>query len=86
MILASVIDAGAPVARLNEALDGLNVKGFKLSHKPGRRGGVTGTLVSVELDEDGRRRRQWRDFIEIVESSTLPAKVVERACAVCRPA
>ena len=84
MILASVIDAGAPVARLKEALDGLNVKGFTLSHKSGRRGGVTGTLVSVDLDEDGRQRRQLRDFIEIVESATLPAKVVERARAVFR--
>ena len=57
MILGAVIDAGAPADELNTALGLLNVKGFSLVHKQAQRGGVNGVLVSVDLDEEGKRPR-----------------------------
>ena len=84
MVLGAVVDAGAPFDDLKEALAGLNVKGFSLSRESAQRGGVMGTLVSVDLDEDGRRRHRWQEFVSIIERSSLPTKVVERASTVIR--
>lgn len=84
MVLGAVIDAGAPVDKLIGALDLLGVGGFAVSHRSAQRGAVRGVVVSVELDESGRKPRRWQDFVQIVESSPLDVKVVERACAVFR--
>ena len=84
MLLGAVVDAGVPVEKLNEALQGLKVEGLSLSCKPGRRGGVSGTLVSVLVSDRARRHRRLREFIKITQDSDLPSKVVERACAVFR--
>lgn len=82
MILAALIDAGVPVDDLLESLNGLNAGGFTLSHKPGQRGGVSGTIVSVDLDEEGKRPHHWREFLDTVSKSNLPALVVEQVKAV----
>ena len=84
MILGAVIDAGAPIDRLNEALTGLNVPGISLSSRSDIRGGVRGTSVSVTLAEEARGPRRLNEFIGIVQDSSLPPVVVERACAVFR--
>ena len=82
MVLGAVIDAGAPIDKLNEALDSLAVKGLSISAERGQRGGVTGTLVSVDVEGDRPGLRRWRDFERIVESSGLPPRVAERSRAV----
>ena len=84
MVLGALIDAGVPIAGIQQALDQLKVKGFSLSHEPAQRGGLSGTRVKVGLDEDGRKIRRWQDFVRIVEESSLPPRVVQRACAVFR--
>ena len=82
MILGALVDAGVPLDGLREALAELGVQGYTLSRQPARRGGVSGTLVTVELDEEGRRPRSWKSFISAVEASGLDATVKDRACAV----
>ena len=82
MILGALVDAGLPIDQLQGELQKLDVKGFALSHERAQRGGVSGTSVTVSLDEGARRPRRWQDFVKIAEDSSLPARVVERACAV----
>ena len=84
MILGAAVDAEASISEIDRALGKLKVGGFSLSAEPGRRGGVDGTRIKVELDEDGRRPRRFDDFVRIVEGSDLPAKLVDSACAVLR--
>ncbi len=85
MVLGAIVDAGAPFDELMAALERLNVQGFSISRRLAQRGGVSGTQVTVELDEEGRRPRRWQDFIRTIEDSDLEAKVAERAKAVlCR--
>lgn len=62
----------------------LDVGGYRLTRSPGSRGGVSGTQVSVEEVGGDPRRYGWRDFLRIAGESSLPATVVERACAVFR--
>ncbi len=82
MILGAVIDAGAPLDAIREALEAAKVKGVELTCQDAQRGGVTGKLVTVELDEKARRPRRWQDFVETVDKSDLATTVKERANAV----
>jgi uncharacterized protein (TIGR00299 family) protein len=84
MILGAILDAGVSIDELNNALGKLHVNGFSLSLQRAQRGGLSGTHITVELDEAGRRPRRWQDFVEIVENSDLPKAVIERSCAVFR--
>ena len=84
MVLGAVIDAGARVSEINQALAKLDASGFSLRSERGRRGGVNGTLATVDLNEEARRPRRIDDFLNIVESSGLAATVIERASAVLR--
>lgn len=84
MILGAAVDAGVSLREIERALDTLDASGFSLDAEPGRRGGVSGTLVRVRLDEEGRRRRRIGDFIQMVERSGLPGRVIDRARAVFR--
>ena len=82
MILGAVIDAGAPLEAIQQALESTNVKGVELTCQEAQRGGVTGKLVTVQLDEKARRPRRWQDFVTAVEQSDLATTVKERAIAV----
>ena len=82
MILGAAVDAGAPLAEIEDALRRLDAGGFSLEAESGRRAGVHGTLVRVRLDEEGRRRRRVGDFMRVVERSDLPDRVIDRARSV----
>ena len=82
MILGAAVDAGASLSEIDRALAKLNVGGFSLGAEPGLRGGLSGTLVRVDLDDEGRRTRRFSDFIDIVERSDLSTRVVDDARAV----
>ena len=82
MILGALVDAGVSLDDLKEALNGLGVGGYKLSHQPAQRGGVSGPMVKVALDEEGSQPRGWQTFITAVEESTLDEAVKERACTI----
>ena len=82
MILGSIVDAGVPIESLIEALDKLNVSGYELSHQVSQRGGVNGTHVVVTMDDDGKRKRTWQNFVETTRASSLSSEVIERSCAV----
>ena len=84
MILGALVDCGVRVADLEAQLAKLDADGFALNVRPGHRRGVSGTLVTVELTDEARRPRHWRDFIRVTRESTLPEDVVELACAVFR--
>ena len=84
MILGAIVDAGAPADELNDALGLLNIGGFSLAFNQAQRGGVSGVLASVDLDEEGSRPRRWLDFDRILQRSNLPAKIVESSRAVLR--
>ena len=82
MILGALVDAGVSLNDLKEALSGLGVGGYKLSHQPAQRGGVSGTMVKVTLDKEGSKPRGWQTFIDAVEESSLDEDVKERACTI----
>ena len=84
MVLGALVDAGVPLDELDGALQSLRVGGYSLSARSERRGGVSGTLVLVDLDGPDDGRYGVRDFIRIVEDSSLAPGTVERACSIFR--
>ena len=84
MVLGSIVDAGVPVADLEKEVHKLGIEGFRLTAERAQRGGVRGTLVSVDLDEDARRGLRWRDFAAMIDGSTLEPAVAERSRATLR--
>jgi len=82
MVLGAVVDAGVPLTVITSALDTMNVSGVALSVEQSQRGGVVGTHVRVELDDEARESHQFDDFITAVQSSTLSNSVKQQSTAV----
>ena len=84
MILGAVVDAGVSLDALKESLAKLDANGYELTERKAQRGGLQGTQINVELDDGGRKKRRWQDFVRIVEESGLSETVIQRSCAVFR--
>lgn len=84
MILGALLDAGLALGDLQGALGALGVSGYALEARRGRRGGLEGTHLVVNLDDEGSRSHTIQDFVDIVEASGLSEGVVRRSCAVFR--
>ena len=84
MALGAIVDAGVPFADLEREVRKIGVGGFSLTARRTRRGGVTGTLVSVDLDEDSPRGLGWQDFAKMIDGSALEPAVARRSRNVLR--
>ena len=84
MVLGAIVDAGVPLADLEREVRKIGVGGFSLMARRTRRGGVTGTLVSVDLDEDSPRGLGWQDFAGMIDGSALEPAVARRSRDVLR--
>ena len=70
MLLGAIVDAGVPIDDLRAALGGLEFGGFTISASRDRRGGVEGTLVSVDPGSSPRFDTV-SGLIEAVDASGL---------------
>lgn len=84
MLLGALIDSGVSIDDLNQGLAGLGVNELSLSCRSDERGGVRGTLVSVNTGQNARGFKRIKDLSAIVEESRLESRVVERAGSVLR--
>ena len=84
MALGAIVDAGVPLSDLEREVRKIGVGGFSLTARRTRRGGVTGTLVSVDLDEDSPRGLGWQDFAGMIDGSALEPAVARRSRNVLR--
>ncbi len=81
MTLGALVDAGAPVDEIAAMLGGLNLPGWRLDAEPASQNGIAGTRVTV-IAEDDAHSRTWRVIREMIEASSLPDSVKERAIAI----
>ena len=81
MLLGAIVDAGAPLEDLRSRLLGLAIDGFSISASKARRGGVEGTLLSVNVAAS-RRFDTAAELIAAVEASDIERPVTARARAV----
>ena len=62
MILAALVDAGYPVAALEEAVGRLGVGGWRVEARVVERGGLRGTHLVIETDA----RRHFHDLADML--------------------
>ncbi len=82
MVLGALVDAGLSLDVIRDTLDAMDVRGVSLNESRAQRGGVTGTLLTVDLDESAMDTRRFDDFIATVQASRLSNRVKSRSTAV----
>ena len=80
MILGSLLDLGADLNEVRDAIDNLDVGDIKIKVKSVRKSGIMATKASVICDETCNRR--YRDIREIVENSGLAEQIIQDSIAV----
>lgn len=78
MLLAALLDAGAPLAAVQEAVDVVLPGRYRLSTEEVRRGGLRARLLRVEGAPEGRGRT-FAQLLAAVEDAPLPPPVARRA-------
>jgi hypothetical protein len=84
MLLAALVDAGAPLATLQAAVDAVAPESIRLTSAPVRRAGMRAVKVDVQLVAEDQVHRSWRDIQVMLEHADLAAQVRERARRVFR--
>jgi uncharacterized protein (TIGR00299 family) protein len=83
MILGALIDAGLSPDRLRAELSKLSLAGYSIRVERTGQHGLTGTRVSVDVDE-GQPQRDWAVIDRLIADSTLDAPVKETARSIFR--
>ncbi len=78
MLLGAIVDTGVSIDDLRARLEGLEFSGFTISARRDRRGGVEGTLVSVEPGS-APRFDTVPDLLDALDSADLDQPVAARA-------
>jgi uncharacterized protein (TIGR00299 family) protein len=76
--LGALVGAGLPVETLRERLTALDLPGWTLRAEPVGRGGLSGTLVTVDV-ADGQPSRDWASIRTLIEGSRLGPAVRDSA-------
>ncbi len=81
MILGALVDVGAPLAAIQDAVARLGIAGIRISASPVKSGAIRGTRVRVEAASD-QPSRDWSTIRGLIERSTLAPAVRDAALAV----
>jgi uncharacterized protein (TIGR00299 family) protein len=84
MLLGAVVDLGLPVERLREELAKLPLAGYRLEASRVLRSGLSATRVEVVAEATGQPHRHLSHVLAILEGSSLPPALKERAGALFR--
>lgn len=85
MTLGALVDAGADPEALRAEVAGLGLSGYDLSFERMESGGITGTRALVRLDPAvDQPHRHLSDILEILDASSLPQPVKQRAGEIFR--
>jgi uncharacterized protein (TIGR00299 family) protein len=79
MLLAALVDAGAPLAVLQGAVDAVIPASVQLMSAPVTRAGMRATKVDVHPTVTDQAHRSWRDIQALFEHADLAARVREQA-------
>ncbi len=71
ILLGAMLDVGLRLDDLRSELAKLPDRGYELSAERVKRGALDATLLHVDLDNDGRRPRNFKDFDSSIQQSGL---------------
>jgi pyridinium-3,5-bisthiocarboxylic acid mononucleotide nickel chelatase len=81
MLLGALIDAGADLAAVQEAVDAVISESVQLTCSPVTRAGQHANQLSVQVITEDVPARSWRTVQDLVGTAELPAPIRERALA-----
>ena len=81
MILGALLDAGAPLSAMQEAVSRLGIAGVRIRSEAASSGAVRGTRVTIDAAAD-QPARDWQSIQELLAGSALASPVREAALAV----
>ena len=79
MLLGALVDAGAPLATLQAAVDAVAPGLIRLTAATVRRAGLRATKVDVQPARQDQEHRSWRDIQVLLAQADLTGQVRERA-------
>jgi len=79
MLLAALVDAGAPLANLQGAVDAVIPESIRLASALVSRAGMRATKVDVHPTVNDQVHRSWRDIQALLDQADLAAPVREQA-------
>ena len=83
MNLGALVDLGVPVEHLEKELSKLNIEGFRLEAKSDMRKGISGTKISVVIENpENEKHRHLRHIEELINNSTLSDRIKEKSLAI----
>lgn len=81
MILGALLDAGAPLSAMQEAVSRLGIAGVRIRSEATGSGAVRGTRVTIDAAPD-QPARDWQGIQQLLQESALVEPVREAALAV----
>lgn len=84
MLLGSLLDAGLPLATLQDALMALPLSSYEIRCAPYLDQGITGSRFEVIVHEQEQPARGFTAIAALLQASTLPAHIRETAIAIFR--
>ncbi len=83
MNLGALVDLGVDAGHLERELEKLNIEGFRLEVKQDMRKGISGTKVTVVVENQENEKHRHLSHIEaLINNSTLPDRVKEKSLAI----
>ncbi len=83
MNLGALVDLGVDPEFLEQELGKMNIEGFRLDVEPGMRKGISGTKVTVVIENpDNEKHRHLRHIEELINNSTLSDLIKEKSLAI----
>ena len=88
MCLGALVDAGVSLPDIERRLNEIPIKGYMLTAKKVRRGGIAATKVDVILKEGKsgghHESRRWKDISRIIRTSNLPECIKKKGLEMFR--
>src|SRR5436189_2109286 len=84
MLLGAFLDVGLSLETLKQALALLPVEGYELKLKPFGDYGIAGSRFEVLLAEKDQPVRSFTAIAALLQSSSLPKMLIDRAIAIFR--
>ena len=72
MLLGALLDAGLPLADLQQALRSLPIHGWEVHAEPEERQAIRGTRAIVRYDEAHQPHRHLADILAVIEAGAPP--------------
>ena len=82
MILGAILDCGLSLDLLTAELAKLPLQGYRILAQPATRGIITGTQVTVAVEDSVKQHRDLKDILDLIEKSSLSQETKRKSALI----